>query len=98
MIGRPPSELLGHLISDAIPETIGSRFEGVSHRVAATGRSERFIEFHTPLDATFSVVASPLPGGISVYFHDVSEEGGAASPPVEQPRGSTRLQALQRTA
>jgi hypothetical protein len=56
MIGRPPSELLGHLISDAIPETNGSR------------------------------------------FHDVSEEGGAASPPVEQPRGSTRLQALQRTA
>jgi diguanylate cyclase (GGDEF)-like protein len=98
MIGRSPSELLGHPIRDAIPETNGSRFERVSHRVAATGRPERFIEFYAPLDATFSVVASPLPGGISVYLHDVSEEGGPSSSSVEQPRGSTRLQALQQHA
>jgi diguanylate cyclase (GGDEF)-like protein/PAS domain S-box-containing protein len=82
MVGHAPHELLGHRIWDIFPEAVGSKFDRVYHQVATTGRPERFTEFHAPLETTFSVVASPLPGGISVYFHDVSEEGEAGKDPI----------------
>jgi diguanylate cyclase (GGDEF)-like protein len=72
LIGHAPHELLGHSIWDAYPEAVGSTFEEVYRRVAATGRSESFVEFYPPLETTFAVKASPVPGGLSIYLHDVS--------------------------
>ena len=42
--------------------------------MAATGRPQLFTERYGPLNRTFSVKASPLDDGISVYFHGVSGE------------------------
>jgi hypothetical protein len=40
----------------------------------ATGCAERFTEFYGPRESNFSVMASPVPGGLSVYFHDLGDE------------------------
>jgi diguanylate cyclase (GGDEF)-like protein len=74
MVGRARHDLLGHLIWQVFPETVGSKFERVSRRVGATGRRERFTEYYAPLETTFSILANPVRGGISVYFHEVSDE------------------------
>jgi diguanylate cyclase (GGDEF)-like protein len=74
MLERAAHELLGQVIWDAFPAAVGSQFEQVYRRVLASGRSERFVEHYEPLGTTFSVRASPIPGGLSVYFHDVSAE------------------------
>lgn len=72
MIGHAPHELLGRTIWDAYPEAVGSTFETVYRRVAATGISESFVEFYPPLETTFAIKASPIGGGLSIYLHDVS--------------------------
>ncbi len=74
MLERAAHELLGQRIWDVFPKTVGSQFEQVYRRVLASGHSERFVEHYEPLGTTFSVKASPIPGGISVYFHDVGEQ------------------------
>jgi diguanylate cyclase (GGDEF)-like protein/PAS domain S-box-containing protein len=73
LLGRPAHELLGTNVWEAFPEAAGSRFEEVYKRVAATGVAERFVEPYEPLQTRFSVKASPIEGGISVYFHDVTD-------------------------
>jgi len=84
LLQHPAHELLGRSIWAQFPEAVGSRFDLVYREVAATGRAQQFIEAYGPLDRTFSVKASPLNDGISVYFHAVSEEphgdGAAHSP------------------
>jgi diguanylate cyclase (GGDEF)-like protein len=72
LIGHAPHELLGRSIWDAYPEAVGSTFETVYRRVAATGRSESFVEFYPPLETTFAIKASSVPGGLSIYLHEVS--------------------------
>jgi diguanylate cyclase (GGDEF)-like protein len=72
LIGHAPHALLGRSIWDVYPEAVGSTFETVYRRVAATGCSESFVEFYPPLETTFAVKASPVPGGLSIYLHDVS--------------------------
>ena len=74
MLEHAAHELLGRVIWEVFPEAAGSQFEQVYRRVLANGISERFVEHYEPLGTTFSVRASPLPGGLSVYFHDVSAE------------------------
>ncbi len=81
MLERDAYHLLGREIWDVFPETVGSRFEQVYRRVLASGSSERFFEHYEPLGTTFSVKASPVPGGISVYFHDVGEEAKVPTRP-----------------
>jgi diguanylate cyclase (GGDEF)-like protein/PAS domain S-box-containing protein len=72
LLGNNAHEMLGHSIWSLFPAAVGSTFEEVYRRVAATGTPETFIERYEPLDRTFSVKASPLDDGVSVYFHDVS--------------------------
>jgi diguanylate cyclase (GGDEF)-like protein/PAS domain S-box-containing protein len=82
MIGHAPHELLGRSIWDTYPEAVGSKFEAVYRRVAESGRSESFVEFYEPLDTTFFVKASPVPGGLSIYLQDVN--GVALEMPLDQ--------------
>jgi diguanylate cyclase (GGDEF)-like protein/PAS domain S-box-containing protein len=74
MLERASHELLGEAIWDVFPETLESEFRRVSQRVVASGRAQRFTEFHAPSERSFSVMASPIPGGVSVYFHEVTGE------------------------
>jgi diguanylate cyclase (GGDEF)-like protein len=73
LLDRAPHELLGQTIWNAYPEAVGSKFEQVYLQVAESGRPQRFTE-HSPSGRTYSVMASPAPGGISVHFHEVTED------------------------
>ena len=75
LLGHAPHKLLGHSIWDVFPDAVGSKFEEAYRRVAESGGSERFIAHYPPLGITFSVKASAVPGGVSVYFHDVGGDG-----------------------
>jgi diguanylate cyclase (GGDEF)-like protein len=91
---RRAQELLGKRVWEEFPEAANSTFEQVFRRVIATGVAETFTEHYEPLERTFSVKASPIPGGISVYFHDVSgwiEPGAEAGRTLAgQPASGTR--------
>ena len=55
------------------PKSTGSTYDEVYQRVRSTGTSETFVEYYAPLDRTFSIKASPLGEGLSVYLHDIGE-------------------------
>jgi diguanylate cyclase (GGDEF)-like protein len=74
LLDHSPAELLGHSIWEVFPEATGTKFERAYRQVVATGRCERFSAYYAPLETTFSVKASSVPGGISVYFHEVGGE------------------------
>jgi len=74
MLGHDPHELLGHLIWDVFPASAGSKFDEAYRQIVANGSSQRFTAHYAPLETTFSVKASPVPGGVSVYLHDVGAE------------------------
>lgn len=73
LLDRPAHELLGATLWELYPDLVGSKFEEVYRRVAATGIAERFTEPYEPLGTRFAVKASPIEDGISVYFHDVTD-------------------------
>jgi diguanylate cyclase (GGDEF)-like protein len=81
MLGGATHEILGRPIGDVFPRAAGAKFERALNRVAESGRSERFVESYTPLETPFSVLASPVPGGVSVYFHEVGEGRRSAAQP-----------------
>ncbi|MCU1676040.1 MAG: Serine phosphatase RsbU, regulator of sigma subunit [Frankiales bacterium] len=69
---RGRNELLGVKIWDAFPEGAGSRFDQEYAAAIASGQPVAFEEFFPPLEKWFEVRAMPDPGGLSVFFHDVT--------------------------
>jgi diguanylate cyclase (GGDEF)-like protein/PAS domain S-box-containing protein len=72
LLGNLAHDMLGRSIWSLFPEGAGSAFDQAYRRVAASGRAETFTERFQPAGRTFSVKASPLNGGVSVYLHDVT--------------------------
>ncbi|HEY0037099.1 MAG TPA: PAS domain-containing protein [Longimicrobium sp.] len=71
---RGKSEILGRVLWEAFPATLGSRFETEYRRVAAEGSPRVFEEYFPPFDSWFEVHAYPADeGGIHVYFRDISQ-------------------------
>ena len=79
LLGHTASELLGRKLLALFPTTAGSTFEEVFQRVLASGTSETFVENYAPLGSSFSVKASPLDRGLSVYFHDITADSPVAT-------------------
>lgn len=73
LFGRASHDLLGRSLDEARPEVSESRLESIVHRVAMSGRSERFVELWAPLGATFSIDVSPVAGGVSIYLVELTE-------------------------
>jgi PAS domain S-box-containing protein len=74
LLQRRSDELLGRSIWEAFPEAAGSTFERMYREAVREGRTVRFEEYFTPLEAWFEVHAYPSDGGLSVYFRNVSEQ------------------------
>jgi diguanylate cyclase (GGDEF)-like protein/PAS domain S-box-containing protein len=79
LLGHTAAELLGRRLLAIFPTTVGSTFEEVFQRVTSTGISETFIENYAPLERSFSVKASPLSGGLSVYLHGITADSTVAT-------------------
>ena len=68
-----PGALLGRVIWEVYPGTVGTQFEQTYRRVAATRQPESFLAFYPDHGRWYDVRAFPLPTGLSVYFRDVTE-------------------------
>jgi PAS domain S-box-containing protein len=74
LLERRRDQLIGRKVFDAFPEAIGTEFETQYTRAFELGETVRFELFFPPLQRTFRVHAHPTPGGLAVYFSDISEE------------------------
>ena len=74
LLRRSREELLGQVVWDAFPETVGTVLHEHYHRARAQ-RTVASFEFHyPPLDTWFAVRAFPHDGGLTVYFQDVTRK------------------------
>ena len=75
LMGRPRDTLLGRSVAEAFPETIGTVFDDVFRTAMRTGRPVSFEAAApgTASDGWFEVRAWPEPGGLAVYFLDVTD-------------------------
>jgi PAS domain S-box-containing protein len=67
------ADLLGKLIWDAFPDTIGSAFHDHYHLKSAEGFKLRLEAFCPQLQAWLEINAMPSPLGLAFYFRDVTK-------------------------
>lgn len=71
---RKRNELLGRNVWHEFPEAVGTHFEEESRRAVAENVTVEFDSFYEPLDAWLAIRAYPTPGGLSVYFQDITQK------------------------
>ena len=76
LLERPSDQLLGENLWAAFPEAVGSQFESEYQQAVQHQQTTRFQSFYPPLNKWFDVSAYPIPGGLAVYFRDVTRERG----------------------
>jgi len=91
---RSRDQLLGRLIWEAFPDTVGNRFERAYRAAADTGVPQTIEAYYpAPLDRWFEVLCWPNPDGLSLYFADITDRTRAAE---QAARMSARLAVLAR--
>lgn len=73
LLQRKREELLGQVMWDEFPESVGSTFELEYHRAVSEQVSVEFESFYPPLNIWFEVHAYPSREGLSVYFRNISD-------------------------
>ena len=74
LMQRQRDGLLGRVIWDEFPKAVGSTFQKKYEAVLSDGRPRRFNVFYGPLETWYEVNSSAVPGGLAVFFHDVTKE------------------------
>ncbi len=73
LLGRERDRLVGGVIWDLFPDSVGSDFETRYREAVASGEPTAFVAYYpAPLDAWYEVRGWPTPDGLSVYFVDVT--------------------------
>jgi PAS domain S-box-containing protein len=74
LLQRDPDELLGQVLWDAYPDTVGTVVEEAYRRAIDRNEPQSLEEFHyAPLGTWFAVDAYPTDQGLAVYFRDVTQ-------------------------
>ena len=74
ILGRPAAELLGKNMWEEFPEAVGTDIYDHYQKAVAEQVTINFETFYPPFDAWFEVRAYPShDGGLSVYFHNISD-------------------------
>ena len=73
ILGCAPGALLGRVLWEQYPGTVGSEFERAYRRVAESRVAESFLAFYPDHGRWYDVRAFPSPSGLTVYFRDVTE-------------------------
>ena len=73
------NDLIGKVIWDSFPLSVGTRAWEQLHRVASGRQPLRFQFFEPDLELWLDVNARPIPGGLQVFFRDVSAERKACA-------------------
>lgn len=74
LLARPRSALLGRVVWEEFPDAVGSVFEHEYRQAAAAQTASSFEAFFPPLGLWFEVRAFPALDGLSVFFHDITEQ------------------------
>src|SRR5215217_7442352 len=72
LLGEGVDDLVGRVIWEKYPGTVGSPFEEHYRRVAATGQPASFEAWYDPLRIWFQVDAFRTDGGLVVTYDDVT--------------------------
>ncbi len=72
LLGERVGDLVGRVIWEKYPETVGSPFEEHYRRVAGTGEPASFEAWYDPLGIWFQVDAFRTDGGLVVTYDDVT--------------------------
>lgn len=73
VLGRSRDELLGEVLWERYPATLGEAFVGTFAEAVASGRQATVEAYYPePLDAWFELRVWPSPEGLSLYFIDVT--------------------------
>jgi PAS domain S-box-containing protein len=75
LMGRPRSEFLGHSVAECYPGTVGSAFEEAFRSALCSGEPVSFEAAHPgeSSEGWVEVRVWPEPGGLAVYFLDVTD-------------------------
>ncbi|MFB9315597.1 SpoIIE family protein phosphatase [Nocardioides plantarum] len=74
LLGGIGTDIVGHLLWDLFPYTVGSDFETHYRQAVETGRPVSFEAYYPPpLDGWYELRCWPTPDGLSVYFIEVTE-------------------------
>ena len=73
-LDRTPGDLIGKVLWDEFPGTVGSEFERVYRRVVAERNAESFTAYYPDFDRWYDVTAYPASEGLTAYFRDVTEQ------------------------
>jgi PAS domain S-box-containing protein len=79
MLGHGADALIGRKYGDVFPEAVGSPFELAYRKVMAERETERTESYFPPWDRWFEQRVDPAPGGISIFFEDVTERRNTRS-------------------
>ena len=74
VLGRPAEEVMGEDLWEMFPDAVDARFYDAYHEAMATQEPVDFEEYYPPVDKWFRVNAYPSDNGLSVYFHDISDQ------------------------
>ncbi|MDS0283649.1 PAS domain S-box protein [Haloarcula onubensis] len=74
VLGRSAEEVMGEDLWEMFPEAVGAQFYDAYHEAMATQEPVDFEEYYPPVDRWFRVNAYPSANGLSVYFHDITEQ------------------------
>lgn len=74
LLGRSRDELLGQIIWEVFPDTIGTIYHERYMEAVTTGKPVRFTEHYEPLQKWFRISAHPASDGLAVYFTDVTTD------------------------
>ena len=78
ILGRDRDELLGGVLWELFPATVGSEFELHYRDAVASGQTRTFEAYYpAPLDGWYELRAWPSPDGLSVYFLDITARRAA---------------------
>jgi PAS domain S-box-containing protein len=77
VLKRPREELIGKVLWDEFPESIGTKFERHYRQAMSEGVRTEFEDLYTPLGRLFEVRAFPSEEGLAVYFRDITERRSA---------------------
>ena len=74
-LGRPRDELLGHVLWELYPETVGTDFERQYRQVMETGEPAAFEAYSAaPFHTWYRERVYPTAGGIAIFTVDVGEQ------------------------
>ncbi|MFL6155764.1 MAG: SpoIIE family protein phosphatase [Marmoricola sp.] len=74
LLGGIGTPIVGSVIWEAFPESVGSDFETYYRRAIETGEPVEFEAYYPPpLDRWYEIRGWPSPDGLSVYFFDITK-------------------------